>query len=84
MMKWIVQLIFLFPVIGLYAQPANNGCQNAQVLCPGAVFTGSNIGANLAAEDGTAFSCFGLNNSVWYSFTTNASGGDVSVSITGI
>ncbi|HRE73539.1 MAG TPA: gliding motility-associated C-terminal domain-containing protein [Flavobacteriales bacterium] len=84
MMKWIVQLVFLFPVIGLYAQPANNGCQNAQVLCPGAAFAGSNIGSDSGPEDGTGFSCFGLNNSVWYSFTTNANGGDVNVSITGI
>ena len=69
------------------SQPLNNSCSNAAVLCPGVLISGSNIGANKtfcpSCEDDFNF-CFGTDNTIWYSFTTNAVGGAVQVDVSNL
>lgn len=76
--------LMLLPLLTLtsWGQPVNNDCSNAIELCPGSIGNYSNSGANITfcpdCEDDFLF-CFAPNNSVWFTFTTNASGGNVDV-----
>lgn len=67
-----------------YAQPSNNSCSNAERLCPNEITNGSNIGASSTfcpnCEDDFNY-CFSGENTVWYYFNTNATGGDVTITI---
>ncbi len=77
----------MLSVISSYAQPANDACGNAIELCPNTVTNGSNINATATScpdcEDDLPF-CFVGSNSVWFTFTTNALGGNVTVDFTNI
>jgi len=70
-----------------YTQPANDACNNAIELCPNLTVSGTNIGATATVcpdcEDDLTF-CFIGTNSVWYSFTTNSTGGNVTISFTNL
>lgn len=75
----------------LYAQPANDGCANAAYICSGTPVQGNNYNATTDlgpnASDGAAASgtfCFDVDNTVWFYFNTNASGGNATVSISNI
>lgn len=75
-------LMVFFAVAGLFAQPQNDACNHAIALCPSTQTNGSNQGATSTVcpdcEDDFAF-CFSGDNSVWFTFQTNATGGDVTV-----
>ncbi len=83
-MKQIVILFILFLFMGQFSisQVANNNCANAVELCPNVSEPSTNIGANITfctgCEDDFNF-CFPTNNSIWFTFTTNAIGGNVQV-----
>lgn len=83
----IFLLTFLSGSLVGFSQPANNACNDAIELCPGEIISGSNIGANKtlcpSCEDDFNF-CFTTDNTVWYSFTTNSSGGDVQIDVTNL
>ncbi|MDC3352464.1 gliding motility-associated C-terminal domain-containing protein [Crocinitomicaceae bacterium] len=59
------------------AQPSNDVCPNAVQLCPGVTVSGTTTGATSAADD-YGF-CYTPENTVWFRFITNSSGGSVSV-----
>lgn len=61
------------------AQPPNDDCSTAALLCAQQSLTGNNTGAT-----GWPGFCPGTDNLLWYSFTTNSQGGVVNVTITGI
>lgn len=67
-----------------FGQPPNNSCAGAINLCPGIAVSSSNEGATVtvcpACEDDFNF-CFSPRNSVWFTFTTNETGGDVTVTV---
>ena len=69
------------------AQPANDACNNAETLCPGVTLSGSNFDATSTVcpdcEDDFTF-CFSGDNSVWYTFTTNSTGGDVNIAFSNL
>lgn len=69
------------------AQPDNNTCGNAERLCPSETTNGSNIGASSTfcpnCEDDFNY-CFTGENTVWYYFNTNNTGGDVQILINNI
>ena len=83
-------LVFsIFYSFTLLAQPSNDNCMNATVLCYNQIISGTTT--NATAE--TCFDCaddypntigFTSSSSVWYTFTTNALGGNVTVSISNI
>ena len=64
------------------AQEPYNNCNQALEMCPGEIYSVNNLGANVTfcpgCEDDFTL-CFSPNNSIWLSFTTNASGGDISI-----
>lgn len=64
------------------SQEIYNNCNTAFELCPGQTYSLNNLNANVTfcpnCEDDFAF-CFTPQNSIWMTFTTNASGGDVQV-----
>lgn len=64
------------------AQPTNNDCVSAIELCPNTIGNYTNSGANVTfcpdCEDDFSF-CFSPNNSIWFTFTTNVTGGDVEI-----
>ena len=73
------------------SQSLYDDCQNARALCPDVPVAASNIGATTdvcpGCSDGALVSgnfCFELNNTVWFSFMTNAIGGSATVSISNI
>lgn len=70
---------------------ANNNCSNAQVLCGSQSQISTNSGATIdvcsGCSDGSSASgnfCYSLNNTVWFTFTTNSTGGSVTVSISNL
>lgn len=75
-------LTALLTVFAAHAQPQNDDCSSAIDLCPNTSLSGTNTGATASTcptcEDLFNF-CFSGINTVWYRFTTNPTGGDVSV-----
>ncbi len=77
------------------AQPSNDVCSNAHMLCPGTTLNGTNISATsictgATSEDsdcqqgglwGAFGPCYNVENSVWYTFTTDNLGGTVVVTV---
>lgn len=84
-------VIFLLMLISgptpVFAQPAYNSCSNPLELCPGQVVQATNMGANISfcpgCEDDFNF-CFPTDNTIWFTFTTNSTGGDVQVSFSNL
>jgi len=76
----VIYLLSLFVGQFLGAQETYNACNSALEICPLQVITVNNIGANKtfcpSCEDDFNF-CFAPNNSIWLTFSTNATGGDV-------
>lgn len=79
-------VIFLLMIVlrssfGL-AQPAYNSCFNALEVCPNQVYSVNNLNANVTGcvncEDDFNY-CFTTDNSIWFTFTTNATGGNVQI-----
>lgn len=90
MSKHVFVIVLL--ILSLCSNPAQgqanyNACNNALELCPNQVFGITNIDANKTfcpgCEDDFNF-CFAPNNSIWLTFITNASGGDVSVDLSNL
>lgn len=83
----IFLLMCFLQVKSVIAQPIYNGCNNALEICPNAVFNVNNIGANVTfcagCEDDFNF-CYTTQNSIWITFTSNASGGDVQINFTNL
>lgn len=74
-----------------YTQPTNDDCVNATHLCPSIVYTGQTSNASLElcptcadGLNGTGAFCFNYNNTVWYTFTTNDTGGNASATISSV
>ncbi len=93
-MQKVIHWIFislLFFQINLYGQATNDHCLNAVSLCPNTLFSGSTYfsGTDVCpgCSDGAAATgnfCFELNNTVWFTFTTNSLGGAATVSFSNI
>lgn len=90
-MNWL-KLIFSICCAALssflsFGQPAYNSCDQALEICPNVSTTVSNIDANTTVcsgcEDDFAF-CFTPENTIWLSFTTNATGGNVSLDVSNL
>lgn len=79
--------ILLFGSSSVLGQETYNDCANALDLCPGLSYTVNNIDANATfcagCEDDFTF-CFAGENTIWFKFTTNLAGGDVSINISNI
>lgn len=81
-----VLVIFLLISVGVlfsaHSQENYNNCNSALELCPNENIAVNNIGANVTfcndCEDDFNF-CFSVENSIWFTFTTNSSGGDVQI-----
>jgi len=66
-----------------FAQPANNNCANAERLCSNVVLGGTTTGAT--ANAGTDYDfCYTSSSTVWYMFTTNSAGGNVTIDFTNL
>ena len=66
-----------------YAQPANDDCANAERLCPGLVLQGTTTAATTSLISDNNY-CSVTSSSVWYLFTTNSVGGDVTISFSNL
>lgn len=88
-MRSPVIFLLMYILIGSisWGQEAYNNCSSPLELCPNNVYTVNNIGANVTfcagCDDDFNF-CFSTDNTVWFTFTTNATGGDVQVDITNL
>lgn len=65
-----------------FSQPVNDICDNAERLCPGITLSGTTTGATTQASDYNF--CYTPENTVWYVFTTNSTGGNATVSFTNL
>ncbi|MDG1148676.1 MAG: gliding motility-associated C-terminal domain-containing protein [Crocinitomicaceae bacterium] len=79
----VIFLFFVLASVGFgRAQALYNDCSTALEICPNTVVSLNNIGANSTfcpgCEDDFNF-CFTAQNTVWFTFKTNATGGDVTV-----
>lgn len=88
MRSYFFILLVVFSVTGeLLAQESYNQCVNALDICPNETYSVNNIGANITfcpgCEDDFAF-CFTPQNSIWLTFTTNATGGTVQIDFTNL
>jgi gliding motility-associated-like protein len=87
---WTFFISFCMSIIYNYAQ-SNNDCSTASILCSNQPQTGNNFGATAdicdGCSDGNSASgnfCFELNNTVWYSFITNANGGNATLTLSNL
>lgn len=90
-MKYLVTIISLLTIILASAQPPNDDCINATVLCGNQSILANNTNATISACPGCSDAsspsgnfCFALDNTTWFSFTTNNTGGDVNVDFSNI
>lgn len=65
-----------------FSQPSNDNCDNATRICPGITLSGTTTGATTEATDYNF--CYTPENTVWYVFTTNSTGGSVTVDFTNL
>jgi large repetitive protein len=88
-MKQLLLISFFFCFHFAFAQ-VNDDCVNATRLCSGQAVRSNNIAGTVVCngEDGPCTGagkfCFGVNNTVWFKFTTNQNGGSASVNISNI
>ena len=90
-MKYLLSftyVIFLMPVL---CQPSNDNCINATILCADQSQLFSNANASIdvcsGCSDGATNNgnfCFELNNTVWFTFTTNSNGGSMTADFSNI
>ena len=91
MKRYNFTLLALFSLQIIFAQPANDNCENAEILCADLTTEGNTTDATLencstlggCADDFPNFG-FTSNNSVWYKFTTNATGGTVDINFSNL
>jgi len=75
-------VLFLFLCFPASAQPpANDNCGGATLICSGTPVAGTTVAAT---PDGVNPSCFGVENGVWFTFTTLPTVGNLTVSITNL
>ena len=74
-----------------FGQPSNNNCANAKEICIGKNYSGNTSGATsqvcATCADGPAVigsACFQMVKTVWYTFTTNAVGGNATIDVTNL
>lgn len=83
--RFLLVLFFIAVKASLFAQPSNDNCSDAIILCPFSKETFSNIEATSTncsnCEDDFNF-CFIPNTTIWFKFTTNQYGGAVLLSFT--
>ena len=86
MQKIVVTIILVCYGLLALAQPSNDDCSSATVLCANTPLQGSNSSATVdvctGCSDGATTNgnfCFALDNTVWFQFQTNSSGGDAQV-----
>jgi len=86
MQRILLSSISLIFSLATFAQPSNDDCSNATVLCGNILSTGNNALATVDAcpgcSDGADVNgnfCFALDNTIWFQFTTNSSGGDAQI-----
>lgn len=84
----IISLLFFNCIV--FSQ-ANDDCINSESLCDGISTAGNTTGASNEicgnCADGASASgitCFAFEKTVWYNFTTNATGGDVAINVTNV
>ena len=65
-----------------FSQPANDDCENAVRICPNISLSGTTTNATSSAIDDIF--CYTPENTVWYVFTTNDLGGNVTVDFTNL
>lgn len=66
----------------LIAQPSNDDCSGADLICFGQTINGTNVAAT--PEVTATPSCFDVTNSVWYKFQTISQVGDLSLNLSNI
>ena len=81
-----ILLLVVTNIRPLYAQPANDDCTSSTTLCANQSFSGNTQDATISVcvgcSDGATAAgnfCFSLENTVWFSFTTNSIGGDAQI-----
>ena len=87
-MKLLLSTIILAVtnVIAFHAQPGNDDCTSPITLCANQAQSGNTQDATISVcigcSDGATAAgnfCFALENTVWFSFTTNSTGGDAQI-----
>jgi gliding motility-associated-like protein len=83
----ILLLTVIFVSQNTFAQQSYNDCPNALEVCPNSIYFATNIDANVTfcpgCEDDFNF-CFATDNTIWFTFVTNSTGGDVQVDFTNL
>lgn len=81
MNKLLICFFFLGPFFCALSQPANDACSDSQRLCASQPLAGTTTAATLDASSDLDF-CTVNSATVWYHFTTNALGGNVTIDFT--
>jgi len=75
-------LLLAFTANAIFSQPSNDNCENATRICPNITLSGTVTGATSNASDYDF--CYTPENTVWYIFTTNSTGGSITVDFTNL
>lgn len=82
MKKGLFLLTLIAANFSLLAQ-SNDDCVNAEELCPNVTLSGTTYNANTTFAEDHGF-CYVPSSTVWYKFTSNSSGGNVTVHFTNL
>lgn len=90
-MRHLISFFILITPIILIGQAGNDDCSSATILCGNQTILANNTGATVSAcsgcSDGSSNAgnfCFALDNTTWFTFTTNENGGDAFVDFSNI
>lgn len=81
--KYLLILIFPLTAFCSFAQPANDDCVNSQRLCAAQPLEGTTTAATFDSATDDNF-CTINSATVWYVFTTNNAGGNVTIDFTNL
>lgn len=86
-LKQIIFLLIVIPFGVSFAQPINDACSDAIVLCPQKNFSVTNINATQTnypfGEDDFNF-CFAPKKTIWFKILTNNKGGQANINLSNI
>lgn len=83
MKKTLLTAAFSGALLFCFGQPSNDDCSNAERLCAGQPSSGTTTGATSNGTSDHNF-CYSPSSTVWYLFTTDADGGDATISFTNL
>jgi len=84
MKRIVLGILFIAACLVGVAQPPNDACATPESLCGANLVNGTTANATSNTSEDGGPSCFSFEKTVWYTFTTNPTGGNVQINVTNV